>query len=75
LGNLEQTDPMLDLTHKLRFMEIFNECVKNGWDTCSARDYSEMCITGEPFHNYEPNNNQRDANINDRGITETSQSI
>lgn len=59
---------MLDEAYKLKFMQTFSECLKNGWDTCAARDYSEMCITGKLFHNHANNNTIGHQNQECRGV-------
>ncbi len=58
-------------------MEIFNECIRNNYDTNSARDYASICLTGEAFHKYEDPNNNRGTfpSSNGGGFDQSAQSI
>lgn len=36
--------------YQVKFMKLFIECLKNGLDTNSARDYCELELKGKLFH-------------------------
>ena len=36
-------------------MQIWNECMKNGFSTSDARDYASIELNNKPFHNNEKN--------------------
>jgi len=38
-------------------MQIWNDCMKNGFSTSDARDYASIELNNKPFHNNEKNTN------------------
>jgi len=48
---------MIDTLYRIKFMQIWNECMKNGFSTSDARDYASIELNNKPFHNNEQNTN------------------
>ena len=48
---------MLDLTYKLKFMEVWKSAMNAGYSSNDARDLASLELTGKPFNNHDPNNN------------------
>jgi len=47
---------MIDPVYQLKFMEIFNQCMRENFTTVDARNYAELTLRGKLFHEEQSNN-------------------
>jgi hypothetical protein len=56
---------MIDPIFRLKFMQIFNECMRQNYDANTARNLANLELTGRLYHDETPNNHERIHGDND----------